>query len=81
NIEGAASRDSAFGVEVLDAASGEVLGGFSRADCRMPAGDGLAVPIAWQGGDALPVGRDIRLRFHLGAPSLRLYSFGFRSVK
>ncbi|HUS81116.1 MAG TPA: hypothetical protein VM283_07590 [Armatimonadota bacterium] len=79
NLEGAAGNAGAFAVEVLDAATCEPLEGFSLADCLVQAEDGLAVPVTWRGGDTLPAGRDIRLRFHLRAPGTRLYSFGFRS--
>jgi hypothetical protein len=41
---------------------------------------GLAVPVVWRGGEVLPAGRDVRLRFHLTAPGTRLYSFGFRDL-
>ena len=79
NIEGLVDKPRAFAVEVLDAATGAALEGFGPDDCQMPNEDGLAVPVSWNGSAALPVGRDIRLRFHLGAPGVRLYSFGFRS--
>jgi len=36
------------------------------------------VPVTWKAGPALPVGEDIRLRFHLRAKGVRLYSFGFQ---
>ena len=74
-----ADKPHAFAVEVLDAATGTALEGFGLDDCRMPTEDGLHVPVAWNGSAALPAGRDIRLRFHLGALGVRLYSFGFRS--
>lgn len=78
NLEGLATPSAAFAVEVLDAATGQALDGFSAADCLPPGGDGLAVPVAWKGGAELPAGRDIRLRFHLRGRDLRFYSFGFR---
>jgi len=77
NVEGAAGQSGALAVEVLDAASGEPIRGFGVAECTCPASDGLAVPVTWKAGRALPVGKDIRLRFHLGASGVRLYSFGF----
>ena len=79
NIEGLADRPHAFAVEVLDAATGTALEGFAPEDCQMPTEDGVEVPVVWKGSAALPADRDIRLRFHLGAPGVRLYSFGFRS--
>lgn len=79
NVEGVTGNEDAFAVAVLDAATGEPLAGFGPGDCIMPARDGLAVPVTWRGGETLPAGRDIQLRFHLRAPDVRLYSFGFRS--
>ena len=79
NIEGLADKPHAFAVEVLDAATGTALEGFGPDDCQMPTEDGVEVPVVWNGSAALPADRDIRLRFHLGAPGVRLYSFGFRS--
>ena len=80
NIEGAAGQAGAFAVEVLDAATGKPIKGFAAAECLPPKRDGLAAPVAWKAGPALPVGGDIRLRFHLRARGLRFYSFGFRNV-
>ena len=80
NIDGAAGLAGAFAVEVLDAATREPIEGFSAAECAGPASDGLAVPVTWKAGRALPVGREIRLRFHLRARGVRLYSFGFQAV-
>ena len=79
NVGGVAGRAGAFAGEVLDAATGKPIPGFGVAECIGPASDGLAVPVTWRGGDMLPAGRDIRLRFHLRAPRTRLYSFGFRT--
>ncbi len=80
NIEGGTGHARPLVVEVLDAATGEPIEGFSAADCIHPKRDGLAVPVTWKGGDALPTGKDIRLRFHLQGKGVRLYSFGFRAV-
>lgn len=76
NVEGAGSAD-AFAVEVLDAASDEALDGFGVADCLVAGRDGVAVPVSWREGAVLPSGAEIRLRFHLREPGVRLYSFGF----
>ncbi len=78
NLDGAAGRPEAFAVELLDAATGEPIEGYRLSDCLAPGQDGIAVPVTWRGGDSLPAGRELRLRFHLRAPGVRLYSFGFR---
>lgn len=91
NIEGVSGKTGAFAVEVLDAETLKPLEGFSLADCQTPTKDGLAVPVTWpgrkprpsepvtwSGSDTLPAGREFRLRFHLNAPGVRLYSFGFQ---
>ena len=80
NVEGAARHGGALGAEVLDAATGEPIAGFGAAECIGPATDGVAMPATWKAGQTLPVGRDIRLRFHLKGKGLRLYSFGFQAV-
>ncbi len=77
NVEGAAGRN-AFAVEVLDAATGQPLRGFTAGDC-LPVKDGVAAPVRWKGGGALPVGKTLRVRFHLHGKNVRLYSFGFHA--
>ena len=79
NIErpGAAS----LSVEVLDAATGAPLPGFTASDFQPLKADGLAVPATWKGGNALPNGKPIRLRFHLHGKGARLYSFGLRAAR
>src|SRR5439155_6244438 len=79
NLEGAAGKAGAFAVEVLDAATRKPIQGFAAAECLAPKSDGLAAPVAWKAGPPLPAGGDIRLRFHLRARGVRLYSFGFRN--
>ena len=80
NMEGAARQAGALAAEVLDAATGQPIPGFGAAECIGPVTDGLAVPVTWKAGQTLPVGRNIRLRFHLRARGLRLYSFGFQAI-
>jgi len=80
NLEGTAGKAGAFAVEVLDAATRKPIQGFAAAECLAPKSDGLAAPVAWKAGPTLPAGGDIRLRFHLRARGVRLYSFGFRNV-
>jgi hypothetical protein len=80
NVEGASGRAGAFAAEVLEARSGRAVRGFAASDCTPLQADGLAAPVRWRGGAALPGGRDIRLRFHLRGRGVRLYSFGFRDL-
>jgi hypothetical protein len=80
NLEVASAQGGAMAVEVLDAATWQPLQGFAGTDCRVMTTGGLAVPVVWRGGEVLPAGRDVRLRFHLTAPGTRLYSFGFRDL-
>jgi hypothetical protein len=80
NVEGAAGTPDAFAVEVLEAATGRSIPGFAAADGVPLPADGLAVPMAWKGGQTLPTGQAIRLRFHLRGKGVRLYSFGFGSA-
>lgn len=77
NVEGLAGRSDALAAEVLDAATGAALPGFTAAQCSPLAADGLAAAIAWQGGTAIPSGRPVRIRFHLRGKGVRLYSFAF----
>jgi hypothetical protein len=89
NIEGVSGKTAAFAVEVLDAQTLKPIEGFSLADCQSPNKDGLVVPVTWpgrrprptepvtwSGSNSLPSGHEFRLRFHLNAPGVRLYSFG-----
>ncbi len=78
NLEGIATAGATFAAEVLDAASGEPIKGYSKADCLPVRNDSLAVPIVWKGGAELPTGRELRLRFYLSGRDLRFYSFEFR---
>jgi len=73
-------KGGALAVEVLDAATGKPLKDYALADRRVLAASGLAVPVAWRRTEALPAGRQIRLRFHLAGSGTRLYSFGFRDL-
>jgi hypothetical protein len=59
-------------VEVLDE-HGRVVPGYSRDDCAELRGDRLDQVVTWNGSDALPAGRPLRLRFHM--TDARLYSF------
>ena len=60
--------------EVLDAASGRVLPGFSRNDCIPAAGDRLDAEVKWKGAKLSSLkGRSVRIRFGLRRASL--YAF------
>ncbi|MCS7047188.1 MAG: hypothetical protein NZO58_12595, partial [Gemmataceae bacterium] len=78
NVEGIGKPSVAFAAEVLDAASGKPLVGFTKADCLPVSRDGLSVALAWKGGATLPDGRDFRLRFYLSGRDVRFYGFEFR---
>lgn len=80
NFELGFDPNGALAVEVLDAATWQPLKGFAGTDCQGMTAGGLAVPILWRGGEVLPAGCSLRLRFHLTAPGTRLYSFGFRAL-
>ncbi|NUQ66014.1 MAG: hypothetical protein HUU20_26435 [Pirellulales bacterium] len=78
NVENLSGKAGALAVEVLDAATGQPLSGFTAADCIPPASDGLAARVAWKGGKHVPAGKPVRLRFDLVGPGVRLYSFAFQ---
>lgn len=80
NVEGSRGSKDAVAVEALDAATGKAMKGFAASDCLPLKTDGIAMPVAWKGGRALPTGKAIRLRFHLCGKGVRLYSFRFREV-
>lgn len=61
-----------LGVEVLGD-DGQVIPGYSAADCRSLTGDGLDRPVQWKDHETLPADRPIRLRFLLKQASL--YAF------
>lgn len=78
NVEGIQAQSSALVAEVLDASTGQAIAGYTASEF-MPLGeDGLNVRLTWKGGQQLPTGRDIRLRFHLGGRNVRLYGFHFQ---
>jgi hypothetical protein len=65
-------------VEVLDAATDDVLPGFGREDALPIWRNGVRVPVAWRGAQfGSLAGRHIKLRFWLIGAS-RLYAFSFR---
>jgi hypothetical protein len=60
--------------EILDAASGRVLPGFSRNDCIPATGDRLDAEVKWKGAKLSSLkGRNARIRF--GLRSASLYAF------
>lgn len=62
--------------ERLDA-SGNVLPGFSLADCRPVTGDSLSHRITWRGANTLPIGMPETIRVRFTVKNVDLYSFRF----
>ena len=73
-------NDGNIRVEVIDGEKDEALPGFSAEECRPLTSDELAHEVTWDGGEGVPIGRPIRLRFHLlGKVNLpRLFSYSLR---
>lgn len=63
-------------VELIDA-DGEVIPGYSRADCIAVRGDDVRAAVRWRGHDTVPTHQPFRIRFHLEAAQM----FSFRFVK
>jgi hypothetical protein len=63
--------------ERLDA-SGNVIPGFSLADCRPVTGDSLRHQITWRGANTLPTGMPKTIRVRFTMKNGDLYSFRFR---
>ena len=59
--------------ELLDAATGQPLAGYTVADAVALHGDQLAGQVRWQTQTTLPVGQTVQVRFHL--QEAQLYSF------
>ena len=80
NFAGGRASRSWLQAEVLDAASGQPLPGFTRADSAMIAGDGLALPVRWRGGEwgAAPATGPVQLRVWLYGAA-RLHSLAWRA--
>ncbi len=81
NLQYLESGNGNLKVEVLDAATGQVIPGYGVTDCHAIAQDGLALPVSWNSHSDLTGIQASRIcfRFHLkGNPnSPRLCSFGF----
>jgi hypothetical protein len=81
NLEHRGSGKGNLRVEILDAATGQVVPGYSAMDCHTIVEDGLALPVSWSNNVNLTGIRAKRIcfRFHLSgdANSPRLCSFGF----
>ena len=62
-------------VEILDE-SGRVIPGFSRKQCQAVKGDGVRLPVSWQGGKNISslAGKTVRFKIYLTNASL--YAFG-----
>jgi len=68
-------------VEVVDAASGDEIPGFSQSDCDVFSGDAISQVVTWNGKSDLShlAGRPVQLRIRMRAA--KLYAFQFRSVQ
>ncbi len=65
-------------VEVIDAATGEPISGFTRADCQALK-SGLDIPVEWHGGNRLSDidQSNLIFRFHLTGNEARFHAFRF----
>ena len=63
--------------EVTDAATGQAIPGFTRAECQPAIVDGIDEPVRWKArnGIAELLGKTVRLSFHIW--NAELYSFWF----
>lgn len=81
NVEHMGSGKGNLRVEILDAATGQVVPGYNAQECHPIVDDGLALPITWNNNVDLAGirAKKICFRFHLSgdANSPRLCSFGF----
>ena len=61
-------------VELLDE-SGEPIPGYTKEDCVPAIGNGIELPVSWQGKSGLGelAGRAVQLRFHLSNAQLFAY--------
>lgn len=59
-------------VQILDQ-NGKPLRGFTRKDCQLVSGDGLAVPVSWMNSLSTLKGKTVRLEFFL--KHSRLFEF------
>jgi hypothetical protein len=59
--------------EVLDAVTGQPVGGYHAADAVALSGDHLAGQVRWQTATTLPVNQTVQVRFYL--QRAQLYSF------
>jgi hypothetical protein len=79
-LNAACSADARLGVEILDAATGRPLPGYSQQDVQPCHDDSVRMVARWSTGNVLqlPLGKPIALRFRFeGTASAKLFSFGF----
>lgn len=62
-------------VEVLDASDDSVLVGFAQADCDDITTDTFSTEVTW-GGNSLPTGQRIKLKFYLTSATFYAYKIG-----
>ena len=79
NVGQVLPRRSWIEVEVLDAATNEVVGGFERGSCKPLHTDSVCAAVSWNDTRGLPANKKLKLRFHLMGAA-RLYSFGFQEA-
>jgi hypothetical protein len=81
NVEHKANGGGSLRVEVLDAATGKTVSGYSTEECSALTEDGIDLPVSWRNNDDLNGIKveKIRLRFHFSGDetSPGLCGFGF----
>lgn len=79
NLEHKANGNGSLRVEVLDAATGTTVAGYSAEDCTALTEDGLEVPVSWRNNSDLSgiKAEKIRLRFHFSGDETSVGLCGF----
>ena len=79
NVSGCAARAD-FSVEIVDAATGTALPGFTRRECD-PIADGFDAPVTWAGKMTPRTERPLHYRFALSGPRVRMYGFALPQAR